>query len=178
VAKDENCDTGEVAAGDSDVGAQYQDKIAVVAAIYLHALTGKSVYSDFIGTRYTNLQPFQDTGFIRYGASQGDALLCYSQLSSANTAVKNAILQALKDDVSNTNVYGTNDSDLYRAFLDFDQYHWGSNQVRAHYGSANILSTMYTGNSGSMQAYRQRALNTLNYFHGVNPLSKVYLSNM
>ena len=77
-------------------------------------------------------------------------------------------------------VYGFNaDEDLYRAFLHDQQYHWGSNNPRAMYGNTNLDVVTYNlQGARSAGMYRQRALEIVHYFHGVNPLGMVYLTNM
>jgi endoglucanase len=69
--------------------------------------------------------------------------------------------------------------DLYRNGLTSRRYHWGSNGIRAGSG-AFLLRAARIGATGSHSAAecRLRALETLRYFHGLNPLSMVYLTNM
>jgi hypothetical protein len=69
--------------------------------------------------------------------------------------------------------------DLYRSFLHDPQYHWGSLKPRANYGNVN-LQAVRLGMTGANREreLRQRAVETLHYFHGVNPLGLVMLSNM
>ncbi len=69
--------------------------------------------------------------------------------------------------------------DLYRNGLPSRRYHWGSNGIRAGYG-VFLLRAACLGATGSRTPAqcRLRALETLRYFHGLNPLSMVYLTNM
>ncbi len=69
--------------------------------------------------------------------------------------------------------------DLYRNGMPSRRYHWGSNSIRAGYGVL-LLRAARLGVTGSHTAAecRLRALETLRYFHGLNPLSMVYLTNM
>jgi hypothetical protein len=75
-------------------------------------------------------------------------------------------------------VYGLRpEDDLYRAFLHEGQYHWGSNQVRANYGNSNLDAARLFKDDRAA-SYTERAEEILHYFHGVNPFTMVYLSNM
>jgi hypothetical protein len=180
-AKQTSCDDGTVKAGDADVSVDGQNAQAVVAAVYLYAITGEAAYHDYVKANYNRpyMQPFNDIGWSRYGPEQGGALLFYSTLPGADATVRDAIRQAKLNDVNNsTSIYGFSNADLYRAFLDDPQYHWGSNQPRANYGSTNVEALAYGLTGGKDTALRNRAVEVLHYFHGVNPFGTVYLTNM
>jgi hypothetical protein len=175
--KQAHCDNGTVKAGNADLSVSDQEAEAVVAAIYLYAITGQVTYQNYVKTNYQLLRPFNDTGWIRYVAQQGEALLFYAKLPNADAALKATILaKKLADARTGGNVYATAGNDLYRNYL--DDYIWGSNQVRANYGNSNAEVAEYGIGVASTAAYTARALDTLHYFHGVNPLGMVYLSNM
>ena len=119
-------------------------------------------------------------GWSRYKADQGEALLFYTTLPAADAALKRSILaDKLADARAGNAIYGFDpDADLYRAFMHDAQYHWGSNNPRANYGNTNLDLTTHDVGAGDSSGYRTRALEILHYFHGVNPLGMVYLSNM
>jgi hypothetical protein len=176
--KTTKCDTGVVHSGNADWSEGDQTAEAVVAAVYLFAITADSNYSDFVAAHYRDTKPYQDAGWSRYKPEQGEALLFYAALPGGVSALK-AKLRAdkLKDAQSQSGIYGFQpNDDLYRAFLQDPQYHWGSNAPRANYGNSNLdalaLDAKHPG------SYEQRALEILHYFHGVNPLGMVYLTNM
>lgn len=179
--KGTNCDDGTVKAGDADWSVNDQEAAAVVAAVYLAAITGEATYHNYVKDNFNKgyLRPYSDIGWSRYQPEQGEALLYYSTLSGADTTVRNAIQQAKQNDVNNsTSIYGFDNADLYRALLDDAQYHWGSNMVRANYGNTNVDALTFSLAGGKDAALRTRALEVLHYFHGVNPFSSVYLTNM
>jgi endoglucanase len=177
-AKQDKCDSGAVKVGGSDLSLEAQNTEAVVAAVYLYAITGDSSYASYIGGHYTLLRPYNDDGWIRYGSDQGEALLFYTTLSSADAALKQTILASkLKDTLAGNRIYGVSaNDDLYRNFL--GDYIWGSNEVRANHGNTNAEVATYGIAVSDAGPYQTRALDTLHYFHGVNPFGKVYLSNM
>jgi endoglucanase len=177
--KQEHCDTGIVKSGNADWNAAAQDSAAVVAAVYLYALTDDPAYTAYIKAHYTVTRPYHDIGWSRYNPQEGEALLFYSTIDKADRSLAKTILGAKAADVgSHGDIYGSNNDDLYRNLLNDAQYHWGSNQVRANYGNTNADIATYSIDVSSAAAYQERALDTLHYFHGVNPFAKVFLSNM
>ena len=57
-------------------------------------------------------------------------------------------------------------------------YHWGSNDIRAGWGVAALLAAKKEADPATAARLRARAADVLHSFHGVNPLSAVFLSNM
>lgn len=179
--KQTNCDDGTVSAGDADWSEADQNGAAVVAAVYLAAITGDSTYHDYVKANYNAsfMRPYGDIGWSRYTPEHGEALLFYSTLAGADATVRNAIRTAKQNDVNNSStIYGFSNLDLYRSHLDDGQYHWGSNMVRANYGNTNVDALTYGLTGGKDTALRTRAVEVLHYFHGVNPFSSAYLTNM
>jgi hypothetical protein len=83
------------------------------------------------------------------------------------------------DATSGNGIYGfRSQDDLFRSFLHDAAYHWGSNNPRANYGNTNLDAITYRISPPDDAGYRMRALETVHYFHGVNPFAMVYLSNM
>ncbi len=178
--KQTHCDSGEVHAGIADWSESDQNAAAVVAAIYLFAVTEAPGYDTYIKAHYKELKAYNDMGWSRYNPDQGEALLFYTTLPQADPALKKTLLADKLHDAKNGNqIYGFNpDDDLYRAFLHDQQYHWGSNNPRAQYGNTNIDVVTYGLDAANNPSYQTRALEILHYFHGVNPFAMVYLSNM
>ncbi|HXC07901.1 MAG TPA: glycoside hydrolase family 9 protein [Steroidobacteraceae bacterium] len=175
-----HCDSGIVHSANADWSEPDQNAAAVVAAIYLYAITEDVVYGDYAKLHYRELRPYHDVGWSRYKAEQGEALLFYTTLPRADAGLRSTILaDKLHDAKAGNHVYGfSEDDDLYRAFMPDAQYHWGSNEPRAQYGNTNMDVVTYALDEANNAAYVSRALGMLHYFHGVNPLSMVYLSNM
>jgi hypothetical protein len=174
------CDSGVVKAGLADWNEARQDQEAVVAAVYLFALTGESTYADYVKAHYRNTRPYTDIGWSRYDSQQGEALLFYTSLPNIEPQLRRALLvDKYSDAVAGNGIYGfVPRDDLYRAYLHDSQYHWGSNQPRANYGNTNLDVLRYVPSLAQDATYRTRALEILHYFHGVNPFAMVYLSNM
>ncbi|MFH1812319.1 MAG: glycoside hydrolase family 9 protein [Pseudomonadota bacterium] len=175
-----DCDSQEVLAGDADWDLNTQDQVAVVAAVYLFALTATANYGQYVIDHYQVTRPYHDIGWSRYNAEQGEALLFYSALPAADATLAARILADKKADAESADdVYRFLVlKDLYRAFITDPSYHWGSNQVRADNGTSNLDVLTHGILVSDPVSYRDRALGIVHYFHGVNPLGLVYLSNM
>jgi endoglucanase len=172
------CDDGTVKAGDADWNEQDQNSEAVVAAVYLYVLTGSSEYGDYIKAHYRETRPYRDTGWSRYNPHQGEALLYYAEHPGGEDGTAATIMKDKLNDVAGGHqIYGMRaEDDLYRAYLHDSQYHWGSSQVRANYGNSNMDAARLV--KGDAAPYAERAQGILHYFHGVNPFTMVYLTNM
>ena len=175
-----HCDTNIVKAGNADLSESEQAEEAAEAAIYLYAITGDAAYNSFVKAQYKEMRPYHDMGWSRYKPDQGESLLFYTTLGNADPELKSAILADKLDDVKAGNqIYGFSPKDdLYRDFLHPPQYHWGSNNPRACYGTANKDVVTYNVSVADTTTYQTRALEVLHYFHGVNPFGMVFLSNM
>ena len=177
-ALETECDDGSIVAGDADVDAVRQLERMFSASVYLWERTGAIEYQQFIGQAYEALIPLASNYWGPEDMYAAEVLLHYSMLPGANTTVKDAILSSVGTDVSNNfNYYfGWNERDLYRAFVSDWSYYWGSNQVIARTAILNYL--IAEAEVGDADALWRKAAEQVHYFHGVNPLGLVYLSNM
>lgn len=178
--RSDSCDDGTIKSGDADRSLAEQDGIEVVAAVYLFALTGEKKFDAVVRENYTKTRPFTDDRFGVYDADQSDALLYYAALPKAHPELKEHILERKRRAFQNVDIYGFDPRrDLYRAYMRKDSYHWGSNQPRANVGNVN-QDVLRLGLVGGKEArnVRERVSGIVNFFHGVNPMQLVYLSNM
>lgn len=175
---EDNCDDGTLVAGDADVDVQGQLNMALQSAIHLYMLTGQSKYHDYIQSALADAPPMQTGFWGPYEIPLIDALLDYAHYSGGNTALQSQILDSFNEAITNNwnGFFGFNSDDLYRAFMPAWSYHWGSNQPKALYGILNMLAARST--QLPKDVFIQKAYDQLHYFHGVNPLGIVYLSNM
>lgn len=181
VLKQTHCDTGAVHAGIADLSEDDQRASAALAAIYIFAITGDAAYQRYLQEHFRDLKPYRDFGWSRYHPEEGEALLFYTTLANADPDLRRTIIADKQEDVRHAGeTYGFDpDADLYRSFMPEAQYHWGSNNPRAAYGNTNLdVLTYGVAPEADPATYRMRALETLHYFHGVNPFAMVYLSNM
>lgn len=178
--KSETCDDGTIHAGDADLSIPEQDMRGVSAAVYLYALTGQSEFNDYVRKTWTKTRPFTEDRWNVYDPPIGDALLYYAKsLPSASADLAQAILDKKKAQ-SKSDIYVFDpERSLYRAYMRRDSYHWGSNQARANHGNTVWDLVQYDLVRGAERdGALERASGLLNWFHGVNAMGLVYLSNM
>jgi len=175
-----NCDDGSIVAGDADWTIDEQIERAVIAAVYLFQLTDDNAYNQYVIDNLYDTSPMELNNWDNYYLMAVDALLLYTTLSGADASISTDIINSATTSVTNNwnNYFGWNTLDLYRAHMPNWSYHWGSNKPKASFGVLNNTMVNYGINSGSSASYASRAAETLHYFHGVNPLGLVYLSNM
>jgi endoglucanase len=171
-----DCDLGEIKSGDADWSLEEQKEERAAAAVYLWELTALQKYHDSLAVAYKDVKQLGWWG--PYGIQRGDAMLRYTRLPGAQTAIQSAILNAKKSSLAYSFMKLRLEEDPYLAHMPDDQYHWGSNTVQANMGLLN-WDVVRLGLGGADSAsFRARALASIQAMHGVNPLNKVYLSQM
>lgn len=173
------CDDGDIKSGDADNSAEQQLDNAFVAAVYLYEATGKAEYKTFAESKYTSVNPYKINWWGPYWMPQQLALLRLATLQGISSTVANNIRsQKANMEYQYSIPTYTNATDLYRAHLDDDAHHWGSNQVRTAAGHLNLDFITFGLNTTKHEQYREVAEQYLHWMHGVNPMGMVMLSNM
>ncbi len=174
-----NADTGEIRAGIANRSKEEQDQLEALAAIHLFALTHNAKYNTVAVAKAGKLRQLAEYTWSPYSAGASEALIDYLGMPSANAGLCAKIRAQLKASSERTQFAPPVEADLYRAWMNPEAYHWGSNTVRASFGFAACTVAENGGVSKESQAQlRQRGADMLHSFHGVNPLSIVYLTNM
>lgn len=167
-----------LAAGQQEVSDNGRMNYRLTAAIYLFALTGDATYHDFFLAHYRNHNPVKNRQIGPYNMFNTQAILAYTRLESANNEAKKVILEAFSAAMqsgSNWNA-ALSQKDPYGAAI--GSYHWGSSYVKGYQGYLFITVADHLIGSYSTDEAFKMASPYLHYMHGVNPLAKVYLSNM
>ncbi|MFK8008401.1 MAG: glycoside hydrolase family 9 protein [Saprospiraceae bacterium] len=174
------CDDGTIKSGDADWSAAVQRENAVAAAAYLFDLTNGSTYGQYLVDNINDTEPMNNAYWGGSKVTIHDALLTYANNANANSATANAIKNSFATAAANNweGYHGFSLDDLYRSFMPDYSYHWGSSQTKAHYGILNLQLSKNNLNPGSTPDYEKKTAEQLHYFHGVNPMGLVYLSNM
>ncbi|MCE2658659.1 MAG: glycoside hydrolase family 9 protein [Rubrivivax sp.] len=174
-----HCDTMEVKAGDADHTVAEQVGSALIAAIHLFELTGKAEYRDFVQARYTTVEPVSNNWWGPYNLPLQNALLRYANMLPPSSPVATDIRNRKAAQNSTMSLTDRNaETDLYRAFMPDDQYHWGSTMIKANVGLMNLDFVSHRINPAQAASYQALADQHLNWLHGANPLGLVMLSNM
>ena len=173
-----NCDDITVKAGDADRDADEQRSMAITAAIHLYELTGKAVYHNYLINNLNDAEAVGTYWWGPYDMAVNTALLHYTTLPNADATTRSTILSRAQNAAANQDFIGwSNNSSPYRSSMPDWAYHWGSNRPKANFGNLNMLFARYNLNNNAAD-FAQKGLETLHYFHGVNPLDMVMLSNM
>lgn len=174
-----SCDDQDIKAGDADQGADDQKEMVVTAAAYLFEATNSNEYKNCFDTMYAKARPYASWWWGPYYPSVQRALLRYTVLPGATTAVVNNIrnVKSGQNYIASIDDYN-NQTDLYRSSMPNDQYHWNSHEVKANCGLDNLDFATFNINTGQRQLYKDLGENYLHWFHGVNPMGKVMLTNM
>jgi endoglucanase len=173
------CDDQDIKAGDADQGADEQREMIITAATYLFEATGSSEYRNCFDTMYSRARPYSFWWWGPYFGPVQRALLRYTILPGATTAVVNNIRNVKSGQNYVTSIDDhNNQTDLYRAHMPDDQYHWNSHEVKANAGLNNLDFVSFNINTAQSSLYKEIAENYLHWFHGVNPMGKVMLTNM
>ncbi|MCC6288951.1 MAG: glycoside hydrolase family 9 protein [Chitinophagaceae bacterium] len=173
------CDDQNIVSGDADADEDAQKELVIAAAAYLFEATGNTSYRDVFDGLYTSARPIAYYWWGPYYQALQRALLRYTKIPSATTAVVNNILtvKAAQNDIMSINDYN-NTTDLYRAYMPDDQYTWGSNETKASAGLDNFDFVTFGINASQSALYMEVGESYLHWFHGINPMGKVMLTNM
>ncbi|MEO6104181.1 MAG: glycoside hydrolase family 9 protein, partial [Pseudoxanthomonas sp.] len=179
-----NNDAGHGSAG---LGAGQQEtddagraRLRLVAAIYLYALTGDTIYRSYVDSHYTEAPMLSSWWLSPFDAGVTRPLLYYASLPGATAAVAQSIRSRYTELWERADYPGWGalaaQRDPYGAYL--DTYTWGSNGVKALAGGMFADEGLYAlGQHGAAEIADAGAA-YLHYLHGTNPLGKSYLSNM
>ncbi|MCW5940928.1 MAG: glycoside hydrolase family 9 protein [Fimbriimonadaceae bacterium] len=172
-------DTGEIRAGNASRSAEDQDRLEGMAGIHLFALTGKKEYHDAVLKQAGKTRQLSEGIWSPYETGMTEALTDYLSLPNADPALCGRIRRQLRDSARNDRFSPSAEADLYRAWMNPEAYHWGSNTVRASFGFGALLAAQHGGVAPEdRERLRTRASDLLHSFHGVNPFSAVLLTNM
>jgi hypothetical protein len=164
-----------LAAGQQEPDAHERALKAVAAAVYLWELTGDDTYRTYVDAHY------REAHILSQGVtSEGDydpthPLLHYALLPGATPAVAADIKRAFAAGFEKPG-WAAADDDAYMTHV--SGYWWGSNLIKANAGNiyADEAHFGLVERPASVPLWRAAAY--VHYLHGVNPLGKVYLSNM
>jgi endoglucanase len=178
--KCDTCDNQIIRAGDADLPIIKQDKAALVAAFYLFKLTRNQLYHNYFKMNILKHDMYSQDNSDLYATTFHNALLEYAHLPKGDSALASQIMIAQKANADNIKtLYGWNDTlSLYRAYTADASYHWGSVMPIASTGIVNELVSYFGVDYSRDKAFSKKALGIINFFHGVNPLNLMYLSNM
>jgi endoglucanase len=172
--------TSGLGAGQQEIDDAGRAERRLVAAIYLFDLTGDATYRDYVDAHDTEAPIFASWWLSPFNAGVTRPLLHYASLSGTTAETATAIRARYVDLFARPDYggWGAVDAkrDPYRAYI--SDYTWGSNAVKSLAGGMFADEALYGLGTRSAAEAMNAGAAYLHYLHGVNPLAKVYLSNM
>jgi hypothetical protein len=157
-----------------------RDSLRIRAAVYLYDLTGLAAYKNYVESNYAGMLALSSTWWGPYEMPVQDALLYYTTLAGVTPSVVTTIRNSKQSSIDGGDWMGAWNSgtDPYRAYVPDWAYHWGSSASKCRWGILFGEQLIYALNPASATTYRNATAAYVNYMHGVNPLTMVFLSNM
>ncbi|ESQ75965.1 glycoside hydrolase family 9 protein [Asticcacaulis sp. AC402] len=165
-----------VGAGQQETDDHSRAMKALAAAIYLFDLTGEAVYRDYVDAHYRDAQLFAHAINLDFRYTEHAPLLDYAMAPGATPKVARDIRDAWVSGFEGGVGWASQGVDPYNAYV--TAYTWGSSATKGNHGSLFGDLARYGLSDHPVQQSRDAAAGYLHYLHGVNPLGKVYLSNM
>ncbi len=182
-----NDGTNNLGAGQQDVSPSGNGLVIkkLEASVYLFELTADTDYRDYFDDNYDEMELIGVSNFANeFSEYVIHFLLYYTNVAGASAPVVTNIETKFVSAMNGGTVWGAinsnggDGSDPYRAPL--LAYTWGSSGVKSGKGNMFYEELLYDlRHSGeSVDDVKNVAARYIHYLHGVNPLGKVYLSNM
>lgn len=165
-----------IGAGQQETDAYGRSMKALGAAIYLYDLTGEVVYRDYVDAHYRETHLFGQNINLDFDYNNSAQLLFYASLADATPKTVAAIKTAFVSGFDNGLGWAQQGVDPYNAWI--TNYVWGSSATKANHGNIFADEARYGLSAHDAKAAMDAAAGYIHYIHGVNPLGKVYLSNM
>ncbi|MBT1705052.1 glycoside hydrolase family 9 protein [Chryseosolibacter indicus] len=148
------------------------------AAVFLFEITNETKYRDFFDSNYSKVHLIEWNFAYPFETANQEILLYYTKLPKATPSVVNPIKAVYKDAMNGEENLAAyyNAKDPYRAHI--KDYTWGSNSTKGSQGLMFMDLITYGIDDTKNEDAAVAAVGYINYLHGVNPLSLVYLSNM
>lgn len=178
--------SGLVGAGEQEIDAKGRALRKLAASVFLYARTGNAAYKTYFENNY-EVDPGGGYWYLwgyayPFDWDLQDAMLYYSKLPGATASVVNNIVTRYTNSLSNGNTDNlpayTGNTDAYRAFVNDNNYTWGSNATKCIQGNMFNNMLAYNLDAGNSANYKNAASGFIHYIHGVNPTAFCYLSNM
>lgn len=164
-----------IGAGQQETDEQGRASRALTAAVYLYGATGEAVYRDYVDSHYKAVQMIGEGYNKDFAYTDNAPLLDYARMPGATASVAADIRRTFADGFERAG-WEERDKDPYRAYI--SAYTWGSSAVKAFHGNIFAdIGGLDLGKHSNAEALNA-ASGYLHYLHGVNPLGKVYLTNM
>ena len=148
------------------------------AAEHLYEITSETVYKDYFESNYDQIHLIQWTFAFPFETREQEILLYYTKLPGASESVVNNIKNTYRSAMESGDNFNTFDDQTDPYLSHMANYVWGSNSTKANQGNMFYDMLVYDINSARNDDALVSAENYIHYIHGLNPINRVYLSNM
>lgn len=168
-----------LAAGQQEVDDKGRQIKKMVAAIYLYDLTGERQYRRVVAQLYKELAPINPYFMDGFGGETAFALSYFARLDGVPRKLSQQIKADFADSVRQSSNGWPAHVDATDPYLSpISEFTWGSNSVKVRTGEFFVQAVVNGGTGIAQDDLINAAAGYVNYIHGVNPMGKVYLSNM
>jgi endoglucanase len=149
------------------------------AACWRFVRTGDPSMRTFVDQNHTAAHCFQWGWASPWESELQLALLAYSEAAGSSPSVAAAIRQTLGNSIAGSDHLANHTSDLdpYGAYLDAQNYTWGSNSTKCSHGLQYLYANRYGLDALRSRRMCEAAESYLHNLHGHNPLGLTYLTN-
>lgn len=174
--------TGTIVSGEQELDVYGTFSRQLCAAVFLYEVTGETVYRDFVESNYTDAHLIEWQYAYPFEHTLQHTLVHYTDLSG----VQIGVAQDIRDIFAVSMSTGNSDNldawldgtDAYRAYMADQNYTWGSNTTKGRQGIMFLSMYDMGWDVPNANNYVDAAEAFVQYFHGVNPNHKVYLTNV
>ncbi len=170
--------TSGIAAGQQETDDYGRKMYQLRAAMRLFELKGDAKYKQYFDAIYTETHLIQWNFAYPFETDEQEVLLHYTLLNNATPSVVSNIKSIYSTAIEGASAFKAFDTELdpYTSYM--KDYTWGSNGTKSNQGNMFYDVVLHAINSGRNNDAIKFAERHIHYIHGLNPLNKVYLSNM
>lgn len=176
---DENYGTKGIGAGQQEDNDDYdRDGYKLRAANFLLERTNKAVYKSYFENNYQAIHLITWNFAYPFEDEEQDILLEYLNNPYSSSSITSIISSKYNIAMGKEHNFLSidNSTDPYRAHM--DAYVWGSNRQKSANGMMYWNIDYFDLDPSNSDKALEAAEDYLHYIHGVNPMNKVYLTNM
>ncbi|MCP4522454.1 MAG: T9SS type A sorting domain-containing protein [Cytophagales bacterium] len=177
---DEAYNSKGIASGQQEVANEYgRLPYKLQLALYLYELTQDEAYKTYFESNYTQLHLLEWNYAYPFEDREQDIALHYTTLPTADEQVKQKILTAYRNSMKNSPINFPAYQAVQDPYLGYAKdYTWGINRAKCAKGLMLTNLVLYGIDESMNEDAERYAEHYLHNLHGVNPLSKMYLSNV
>ena len=174
--------TGNIVSGEQELDVYGTFVRQLCAAIFLYETTGNTDYLSFVESNFDEAHLIQWEYAYPFEHTLQHSLIHFTTLPDVQPGVAQDIRDIFSASMQTNNTDNLqaylDGTDAYRAYLANQNYTWGSNTTKGRQGIMFLSMFDMGWDAPNAENYLDAAEGFVQYFHGVNPNHKVYLTNV